>query len=172
MFPDVYSIFPHLPNLNESYLEEARSSNFVRPFVDETPMFPYTSKTKSSFENTKFIKDLAKHFGHARAYYLKNDPQSCYHWHTDLKRKTAINFLLNDVGNAVTFFKGEDDGRYSSIVKVPYELYRPTVLDSSILHTVFNYSDEIRYILSVGFEVGVTYAHLCDFLNNYQTTDY
>ena len=170
MFPNVYSIFPHLPNLNNNYLEEARKSNFIRPFLDETPMLPYVAR--SSFEDTKFIKDLEEYFGHARAYYLKTDPQSCYHWHTDLKRKTAINFLLNDVGNAITFFKGEDDGRYSSIVKVPYELYRPTVLDSSIFHTVFNYSNETRYVLSVGFEVGVTYTQVCDFLNNYQTTNY
>ena len=170
MFPNAYSLFSHLPNLNISYLEEAQRSKFTRPFVNETLRFPDVAR--SSFEDTKFIKDLAEHFGHARAYYLKNDPQSCYHWHTDLKRKTAINFLLNDVGNAVTFFKGEDDGLYSSIVKVPYELYRPTVLDSSIFHTVFNYSDEIRYILSVGFDPGVTYSQVCDFLNNYQTTDY
>jgi len=170
MFPNVYSIFPHLPNLNNSYLEEARRSNFIRPFLDETLRFPEVAK--SSFENTKFIKDLSEQFGHARAYYLKNDPQSCYDWHIDKKRKTAINFLLNDVGNAVTFFKGEDDGLYSSIVKLPYELYRPTLLDSSIFHTVFNYSDKTRYILSVGFEVGVTYTQVCDFLNNYQTTDY
>jgi hypothetical protein len=174
MLDNCYSFFPHLPSLSESYVGEAVNlANFTTYHrIPGTDITVNTTQAKTSFENTQFIADLKHEFGSVRTHYLRVDGMHSYDWHTDSARKAAILFLLNDVGSAFTLFKEEIDNRNSRLLRVPYTLLRPTLLDVTIPHCVINLSDTPRYALTVGFDLSVTYTQMREFLNQYSTSQY
>ena len=174
MLDDCYSFFPHLPNLSDQYVKEAINLSQFSTYhvVPGTNITVNTTQAKTSFENTQFIADLKHEFGSVRTHYLRVDGMHSYDWHTDSARRAAILFLLNDVGSAFTLFKEEIDNRNSRLVKVPYTLLRPTLLDVTVPHCVINLSDTPRYALTVGFDFSVTYNQLREFLNQYSTNQY
>ena len=174
MLNDCYSFFPHLPDLPQHYADEAIKSAEYTTYhvVPGSGIKVNTTQAKTSFENTNFIKDLREKFGHARTHYLRVDGMHSYDWHVDSARCAGIIFLLNDVGNAVTLFKEQIDERNSRIVKVPYTLLRPTLLDVTNSHCVINLSDQPRYALTVGFNLDVSYQQVKEFLTDYSTQQY
>lgn len=174
MFPDCYSFFPHLPDLDQCYVEEAKNSESFSTYhvVPTSGIRVNTTQAPTSFEHTKFMQDLRAEFGHARTHYLRVDGMHSYDWHTDSARKAAMIFLLNDVGNAFTLFRNSIDERNSELVQVPYTLLRPTLLDVTVSHCVINLSDQPRFALTVGFDLDVTYTQVKLFLEKYQTAKY
>jgi hypothetical protein len=174
MLDDCYSFFPHLPDLPQHYADEAVKLAEYTTYhvVPVSGIKVNTTQAKTSFENTNFIKNLREKFGHARTHYLRVDGMHSYDWHVDSARCAGIIFLLNDVGNAVTLFKEQIDERNSRIVKVPYTLLQPTLLDVTKSHCVINLSDQPRYALTVGFDLGVSYQQVKEFLTNYSTQQY
>lgn len=174
MLKECFSFFPHLPDLDTCYAEEATNSTQFTTYhvVPVSGIKVNTTQAPTSFENTQFIKDLRSEFGHARTHYLRVDGMHSYDWHVDSARRAGIIFLLNDVGNAFTLFREPIDERNSRLVQVPYQLNRITLLDVSVSHCVINLSNQPRYALTVGFGLDVTYNDVKKYLGQYQTTQY
>jgi hypothetical protein len=130
-----------------------------------------TVKADTSFINTKFCKDLSLQFGKITAKYMKFDPLSYYDWHTDLNRGCAINFLLNLVPNTVTLFGSRISRINLDIIPVTYTLYQPMLFNTKISHCVINYSQQTRFIMSVGIH-DANFIDAKNFLLNYNTSQY
>ena len=127
----------------------------------------------SKLKQTRLCYDLYRAFGEVAAEYFKNEPMSYYDWHADIKRNCGINFLLNDVGNALTLYMTEGDVRLNgTIVNVVPKLYRPVLLDTTVRHCVLNYSNETRYLVSIGLhDPAVKFADVKEFLDKYPVSD-
>lgn len=174
MLENCYAFFSHLPDLDPFYAEEAKNSKSFSTYhvVPVSGIRVNTTQAPTSFETTQFMQDLRSEFGHARTHYLRVDGMHSYDWHTDSARKAAILFLLNDVGTAFTLFREKIDERNSRLIKVPYKIFRPTLLDVTVSHTVINLSDQPRYALTVGFDLDVTFQQVKEFLEQYRTEQY
>lgn len=174
MLQDCYAFFSHLPDLDPFYAEEAKNSKQFTTYhvVPVSGIRVNTTQAPTSFETTRFMQDLRSEFGHARTHYLRVDSMHSYDWHTDSARKAAILFLLNDVGTAFTLFRQQIDERNSRLQPVPYTVFRPTLLDVTVSHSVINLSDQPRYALTVGFDLDVSYADVKRYLSQYQTAKY
>ena len=163
----------HLTGIvGEQHLQEAKEATY-NSFVLEkhTGKTPSTIQAKTSFENSRFVYDLSKKFGSVRTHYLKFDPMTCYNWHTDIARKCSINFLLNDPADSLTLFRQPipNSTLWYNIQQLKYDLFQPTLLNVRESHCVLNYSQETRYVLTIGFTLDVTYADVKDFLLFYKT---
>jgi hypothetical protein len=82
-------------------------------------------------------------------------PNSSYDWHIDGSRSAAINMLLSGY-DSITLMGRKRDNFFLDIEKVPYELNRYYLLNTSIHHTMFNFSEE-RYLLSIGIPKNFSY---------------
>ena len=164
----------HLPPLPMEYVTPVFDIDWIYP-EPETP----GQKTirivhaPSKFQQTRFCYDLYKAFGALKSEYFKNEPMSYYDWHCDIKRNCGINFLLNDVKDALTLYMIEGDVRLNgTIINVIPKLYRPVLLDTTVRHCVLNWSNETRYILSVGLhDPDVGFADVKEFLEKYPISD-
>ena len=87
---------------------------------------------------------------------LKVPPQSHLPWHIDVShwRKSVINVPIMDYPKSHTFvttspiiFDGLDDMRYVTY-KIPYELKKMYILNSQKYHSVYNFDEEPRYVIS------------------------
>jgi hypothetical protein len=157
--------------------------DFVTPVFDIEWIYPGPEKpgektirivhAPSDLYKTKLCYDLWKEFGHLRTEYFKNEPMSYYDLHQDIKRNCGINFLLNDVPDALTLYMTEGAIRLNGdIENVRPKLYRPVLLDTTVRHCVINYSNETRYILSIGLhDADVKFADVQKFLEHYPVSD-
>ena len=127
----------------------------------------------SDFKKTRLCYDLFKAFGELKTEYFKNEPMSYYDWHMDIKRNCGINFLLNDVGNALTLYMHSGDIRLNGTIEnVIPKLYRPVLLDTTVRHCVINYSNQTRYLLSIGLhDPDVKFADVQEFLKRYPVSE-
>ena len=181
--PINYMYFEHLPLLNNKYVQEAKSSEYTSQWkVGDKEITVNTKQAHTSFENTKFMKDLTAKFGSTRCHYIKTDPMTCYDWHVDSARDCGIIFLLNEVTDAVTLYRMEIPGvNYNieplkgvsyNIERVIYPLRRLVLINTKTPHSLVNFSNEARYVLTVGFNNGILFDDVANFLNTYTTNQY
>jgi hypothetical protein len=162
----------HLPLLDQATVSEAFGATYIDPKKDTAEnRIAQTIKADTTFINTKFCKDLSLKFGKVTAKYMRFDPLSYYDWHTDLNRGCAINFLLNLVPDTVTLFGSREDRINLDIIPVPYVLYQPTLFNTKISHCVINYSQQTRYIMTIGIHEP-SFADAKKFLLDYNTDKY
>jgi hypothetical protein len=157
--------------------------HFVTPVFDIEWIYPGPENSNektirivhapSNLKQTRLCYDLFKEFGEVKTEYFKNEPMSYYDWHADIKRNCGINFLLNDVGNALTLYLTEGSIRLNGTIEnVVPKLYRPVLLDTTVRHCVINYSNETRYILSIGLhDPDVKFADVQKFLEHYPVSE-
>jgi hypothetical protein len=173
MNKEYYYKATHLKNIVGEYnLQEAKLANYSSFVLEKhTGKTPSTIQAPSSFEDSKFMADLRAEFKNVRTHYLKFDPMTCYDWHTDVARNCSINFLLNDPVDSLTLFREfiEGSGHWYNIKRLKYNLFQPTLLNVREQHSVINYSQETRYVLTVGFTLDVTYMNVKRFLMFYKS---
>jgi hypothetical protein len=77
---------------------------------------------------------------------LKMPPNSYIPWHIDVKevRRCIINVPIKNYPNSYTFSVSSDGQTF----KMPYTLNKMCLLNSQKFHSVFNCSDEDRYVIS------------------------
>lgn len=162
----------HLKGIvNDDYLLEAQKVDYAAFVLEKhTGKTPSTYQAPTSFENSKFMEDLRKEFKHVRTNYLKFDPMTCYDWHVDAARNCSINFLLNDVVDSLTLFRNyiQDSRHWYDIKRLKYNLFEPTLLNVKEEHSVINFSNETRYVLTIGFTLDVSYMNVKRFLMFYK----
>jgi hypothetical protein len=164
----------HFPPLPAKFIDPVFTTEWVYP----EPEIPGEKTIRivhspSDFYKTKLCYDLFKEFGTVKTEYFKNEPMSYYDWHQDIKRNCGINFLLNDVVDALTLYMFKGTVRLNGTIEnVRPKLYRPVLLDTTIRHCVINYSNTTRYILSIGLhDEAVTFADVQRFLEQYPVSE-
>ena len=170
----------NLPPLSNDLIDEGLNGNFF------WSLNPNTFKSDAPlFKSTIFFKLLERQFGICNASYLKNFPYMLYDWHTDQQRSASINWALKTNPKASTFYrdyyendpfskKMAENGRrplFWKLQEVDYTLYRPTLLNTSVPHSVINNSTEERIILSVSVH-SASYNELKDFLSHLMINSY
>lgn len=184
MKKDCYLHLSHLPLLDDKFVDEAINATYtnIEPTGDMVELktkfnrWISSKSAYSSFKDTKFCKDLEAQFGQVVSHYAKFDPHSLYDWHTDTQRQCSINFLIRPVSNALTLFKYAEVTKEHSLIyhldECKYTPRVPVLFNSSVNHCVINLSDETRYLLTVNFGRSVTFYHVREFLQNYNTESY
>lgn len=147
MFKTLYNL-PDFPNTCVKESMNARYEQSYKP--DQLRAF-------SSFNNTKFVKDLQNKFGKCGGLYMKNKPMTLYDWHTDIGRQCSVNWLiLNEQGSAYyrDLIPAKDGFRSITynLTAVEYKLYKPTILDVTKEHCVFNPTENDRIIFSLSID--------------------
>jgi hypothetical protein len=125
----------------------------------------------SSFRQTDFFDSVQRHFKkNCGARYYLTHPNSYYGWHVDGNRQFAINWVIKDTPCSFCFFKEpiieaitpNFHPLFYNLIQVDYDLYKPTIINTSLEHCVINNYNDRRIILSmtvpgVSFEEGVEY---------------
>ena len=158
----------NLPKLPEKYFKEAFESEYTHI---EDPV-SYSAEC-AQFKNTKFYQMLRSRFGWVDAAFLKNEPMTFYNWHIDKGRKCAINWPIQSSDSAFTFYRDSLERRPLHIMeRVDYELYTPTLIDTTFRHCVLNNSMEERIILSIAISDKFYYKDVKQFLQQLTITEY
>jgi hypothetical protein len=172
MLDDCFFQLNNFPDLEDLVCEAGINAVFPNLPKEETPEnhVPQSIGSRSRFFKTKFCQDLSQQFGEIKTNFIKNGPMSTYDWHRDIDRKVAINFLLRPAPNSLVLFRDKEYGvdrmRYN-IKACEYTPKKPVIFNTTIQHTVINYNDQPRYILSLIFPMEVTYFDVKDFLTSY-----
>jgi hypothetical protein len=135
---------------------------------------PYSfSANASQMKSSKFYQLLGNMFGELNVDYLKNEPNSLYDWHVDYNRSCSINWVIQTNTKAVTFFRTNYVKPFFwDLEEVKYELFKPTVLDTTKSHCVINNSNEERIILSLSIFKKNAYTEVVEYLQNLSIKDY
>lgn len=170
----------NLPPLSSDLIEEGLNADYY------WNLNPNTFKSDApSFKSTFFFKLLEKQFGICNASYIKNFPFMLYDWHMDQQRASSINWVIKTNPKASTFYrdyyegdpfskKMAEHGRrplFWKLQEVNYTLFKPTILNTSVPHSVINNSSEERIILSVSVH-SASYDNLKDFLSHLMIDSY
>lgn len=167
----------HFPLLPEKFIDPAATANYEIPQGDSTELKVLRSFhcDAPKFKKIRLCYDLYKAFGNIETHYNMNLPMSLYDWHQDLGRKVGINWLLTEQDSYTLWKFPLQEGvrlqhKLESLVYT--KLYSPVILDTSILHCVFNLAPTPRYILSIGFsDMSVKFADVKEFFKTYIPTD-
>jgi hypothetical protein len=172
MTEEPYFQFTHFPSLPEIYLTEPLKKGYGNLPDWRENKTPLILDSDSDLFHSKFIEDCRKEFGFMSTAILKFDPMTVLNWHQDWKRKCGLNFLLNDTGGkSFTFIREHIDGWNYNMAEIPYRVGYPTLIKTSMEHTVINYHPtNTRYVYTVSFYHD--YNTVKEWLLNYQTVDY
>jgi hypothetical protein len=169
MLPNCFYHLNHYPDLPAELVQIGIDAAYPIEPPPETPEEnrPRSIFCRSRFYQAPFCQDLIKEFGEIKTNFLKNNPMTTYDWHRDIDRKVAINFLLVEAPNSLTLFRDKEYGvdrmRYNIDV-CTYTPRKPVIFNTTIQHTVINYNDQPRFILSLIFPLDVTFVDVRDYL--------
>jgi len=171
--------FPELP---EKYIEEAKNSKYQ---LRNTPTLYWADST---FYETSFFKILEKEFKECDVTYSMNPPNSSYEWHIDMERNVTINWVIKTNPEARTFFKEPitDDDWYGftdngvpekkpvicKLTELKYNSNKPTILDVTKQHCIYNNWSEERIILSLSVMGNTSYKEVVEFLQDIKIESY
>lgn len=120
-----------------------------------TPLGPHI------YLKDKFINDLNNDIPIKYAGVIKLEPHTVYNWHTDQKRRVAINMLLTAHNDSHCLFT---DDMYQIQVKTTELKYQPQTLylfNTQYPHIVINNSQN-RYLFSLEFDEKIDYTTLME----------
>lgn len=96
-------------------------------------------------------------------------PNKCYDWHTDSRNGSSLNCAWGEY-DSLTFFYNESTSLRDGVLDTITMKYEPKVwyaFNPQIPHSVFNFGDQTRYMVTASFEPTVSYA---DLVTWYRTT--
>lgn len=147
------------PDLSKHYIDEGLSAEYKLYNSGA-----YTDiRSKTSFEDSSFMALIRSNLGDVTCMWAKYRPMSILDWHTDPGRKCSINIPIKANPAAKTYFRKRYGGAMYDVQEVKYIMYKPTVLDVTKPHCVFNGCDEERIILSIS-PIKSTFIEVVEFL--------
>lgn len=165
--PNAFLPLTNLPLLDMSYVDEAKTVNYITPEVEKRDGYMVTQNFYSgscSFNQSTFMKKLNQRFGSTRADYLKFTPCSYYHWHADILRNCAINVLIEEVPDSVTIFKEQITRLSFNTMVCDYVPRQFVLFNTSVPHCVINSNKtKTRHILTITLPKAVTFEELKDY---------
>lgn len=170
-----YTHFPSLPTVSLVTAEKCMTASYAPP---PKPLpgqpIPQGFTYCPELGGTKFLQDLQTQFGRVEDMCMSFAPHTIYDWHTDIFVKVRLNYVLNDVIDAMTLFK--EPTQTSNIVynieQCKYTVRSATLFNSQVEHCVINNSDQTRYLLSIRFfDNNVTFDQVENFLFDYKSDE-
>lgn len=92
--------------------------------------------------------------------------KECYNWHIDVIRESSINMLITGFDSMCIFGNPAKSGKFNNVVRLRHEPAQYYIMNVKKMHTVFNFGDETRYVLSIGLP-GVKYESACKYLQDH-----
>jgi hypothetical protein len=92
--------------------------------------------------------------------------KECYNWHIDAIRESSINMLITGFDSMCIFGNPIKNRRFNDISKLQHEPAQYYIMNVKKMHTVYNFGDETRHILSIGLP-GIKYEDACEYLHNH-----
>ena len=77
-------------------------------------------------------------------------PNVSYNWHYDKIRNASINMLIDGFDSFCAFGEIDLGRKYSNIKRLQHEPNCYYLLNVKKMHCVFNFSQKMRYIISIG----------------------
>jgi hypothetical protein len=169
-----YFSVANLPLLDQAFVDEALSTNYVTPGPQGSGISPDNriGTAPSSFVETDFYKDLQRELNAIEVVYLKFPGNMCFSWHTDNHRNCCINFTMDNYPNSYTLFRQPILGLEYSVERLDYVAKQPTILNNNVEHSVINLDNSARYILSIGFATSTSFDDLKNYLTSLNITSY
>jgi hypothetical protein len=166
--PNCHTLIADFSILPDPMIQEALTGNYKK---HQTP-YSFAANA-NQMKASNFYKKLEDSFGEINVDYLKNEPNSLYDWHVDYNRSCSINWVIQTNPKAVTLFRTNHlKPFFWDIEEVQYELYKPTVLDTTKSHCVINNYFEERIILSLSIFKKNAYNEVVNYLQNLSPKDY
>ena len=155
---DKFYRLDNISDIEQKYISEGLNEDYYKMFKPNI----FRSNFKCSFDESEFIQKLKSKFGNVFSTWIYNPPNTLYDWHVDaLYRNCTINIPIKIPDKAGTYYRDimhpESPTKYYNLFKVPYTLYKPTLLNTNLEHCVVNPTDETRIVLNITFEKNVTY---------------
>jgi hypothetical protein len=166
----------HLPALPECYIAEGLTATFN---YNPIPALYWTPP--STFESTDFVKSLREKFGFSWVKFNLFPSNVLYDWHSDSSRRCSINWVIKTNPMAHTFFKEPVKETIplegmttltNHLIEVEYDLYKPTILNTTKKHCVINNYPEDRIIMSMSIFNEASYEEVLEYLKNLSITTY
>lgn len=92
--------------------------------------------------------------------------EECYNWHVDMIRPTALNMLIAGFDSMCIFGVPAVNRRFTHVSRLQHEPNQYYLMDVKQMHTVYNFSNETRYILSLGLP-NIKYKDACIYLQEH-----
>jgi hypothetical protein len=92
--------------------------------------------------------------------------KECYNWHIDAIRESSINMLITGFDSMCIFGKPAKNRRFTEIVRLQHEPAQYYIMNVKKMHTVYNFGDETRHVLSIGLP-SITYEGACKYLQDH-----
>ena len=92
--------------------------------------------------------------------------KECYNWHIDAIRESSINMLITGFDSMCIFGNPAKNRRFTDIVRLQHKPAQYYIMDVKKMHTVYNFGDETRHVLSIGLP-GITYEDACKYLQDH-----
>lgn len=109
----------------------------------------FSLKLKDLKDDPKIVQ-LVKDIGDVnRISIFRNNPNSCYGWHFDAIRSSAINMLIDGFDSMCVFGNPQPQSQYSDLSIIKHRPNTYYLLNVKKYHTVYNFNNQ-RYILSLG----------------------
>lgn len=108
----------------------------------------------------QFIKDIGDTTRLSIFRFFGNE---CYNWHIDAIRSSALNMVIAGFDSMCIFGTIDVNRRFSNIRRLQHEPNQYYLMDVKQMHTVYNFGNDTRYILSLGMPE-VRFKDACEYL--------
>lgn len=111
----------------------------------------------SIFNDNPKTKMLIDNFVEPERLYIQRlEPNTSYHWHRDYDRDASMSVLLNCFDNSYTLFGDKNNkslgpGHIPNIKLLNYKPNAMYLFNGTEWHTGFNFTNEMRYLISISF---------------------
>lgn len=92
--------------------------------------------------------------------------RECYNWHIDAIRESSINMLITGFDSMCIFGNPTKNRKFDNISRLQHEPAQYYIMDVKKMHTVYNFGNETRHVLSIGLP-GIKYEDACKYLQNH-----
>jgi hypothetical protein len=104
----------------------------------------------SDFNNDPQIIDIINNIGDAnRLSVFRNEPNTCYSWHQDTIRNSAINILIDGFDSMCIFGEIAPNKKFTNTLRLCHQPNTYYLMNVKKFHTVYNFNNN-RYIISLG----------------------
>lgn len=104
----------------------------------------------SDFNDDPQIIKIINDIGDAnRLSVFRNEPNTCYSWHRDSIRNSAINILIDGFDSMCVFGELAPNKKFTNTMKLSHLPATYYLMNVKKFHTVYNFNNQ-RYILSLG----------------------
>jgi len=149
------NVSDHFLKLNISSTSVDSIKNKIRN-ADESEWITYLEQNilllniediKTDIKIVQLIKDIgtSKRIG-----VYRTAPHSCYGWHFDSGRLSSINMLIEGFDSMCVFGEPAPSKQYINLSRLQHEPNTYYLMNVKKYHTVYNFSNQRRYILSLG----------------------